>query len=59
MHDRQIEKLRQQVRRYEEKGMYNTAAHQMLARLEETQKSNDVVNRRNAVKAKQEADNGQ
>lgn len=31
--EEQIEKLRRQVKRFEEKGYFDTAAHQMLANL--------------------------
>jgi hypothetical protein len=31
--EKQIEKLRRQVRRFEDKGYFDTAAHQMLANL--------------------------
>jgi len=49
--ERQIEKLKRQVRQFEAKGYTDTAAHQMLANL---LKSADGVSVRSAPVAKQE-----
>lgn len=48
--DKQIEKLRKQVERYEAKGYFNTAAHEMLANLLKPQ----AANRPKRENAKQE-----
>lgn len=50
-----IEKLKKQVKRFEEKGYMDTAAHQMLANL--LKESAEGVSPRNAKKAKQETIN--
>ena len=50
--DKQIEKLRKQVKRFEEKGYTDTAAHQMLANL--LKESAEGVSLRSTKKVKQE-----
>ncbi len=51
MQSKQIEKLKRQVKRFEEKGYYDTAAHEMLKRLLH---SDEGVTPRNTKKVKQE-----
>lgn len=52
-------KLQAQVKRFEEKGYFDTAAHQVLARLLEAEKqSAEDITPRNTRKVKQEAVNG-
>lgn len=54
------EKLERQVRRYEEKGYADTAAHVALARLLETEKQSvEGVTPRNTRRVKQEDANGE
>jgi len=53
--EQQIEKLRKQVKRFEEKGYKDTAAHQMLVNLLK-ENSADGVSIRSAKKVKQEKD---
>jgi len=57
MQNKQIEKLKQQVKRFEEKGYFDTAAHQMLANLLKKD-SVEGVSPRNTDKVKQENKNG-
>ena len=53
-------KLEKQVRRFEEKGYTDTAAHQVLARLQEAEKqSAESITPRNTKKVKQEAADGE
>jgi hypothetical protein len=52
------EKLLKQVKRYEEKGYTDTAAHTVLANLLKAE-SDEGVNPRNTKKVKQEAANGE
>lgn len=53
-------KLEKQVRRFEEKGYMDTAAHQVLARLLEAEKqSAEGIIPRNTKKVKQEAADGE
>ena len=54
--EKQIEKLRKQVARFEAKGRKDTAAHIMLARL---LKPVEGVTPRNAKKVTQEAQDGE
>lgn len=56
--DRQIEKLKKQVKRFEEKGYTDTAAHKMLANL--LKDSAEGVSLRSTKKVKQETtENGE
>lgn len=53
-------KLEKQVRRFEEKGYMDTAAHQVLARLQEAEKQPaEGIIPRNTKKVKQEAADGE
>ena len=54
---RQKEKLEKQVKRFEEKGYFDTVAHVLLARLQEH--SVEGVTPRNTKKVKQEVANGE
>ena len=50
--EKQIEKLKKQVKRFEDKGYFDTAAHQMLANL--LKDSDEGVSPRNTETVKQE-----
>lgn len=59
MQNKQIEKLKQQVARYEAKGYKNTAAHIMLERLQSKKHPVAGVSSGTPKKVKQEAQDGE
>lgn len=57
--DTRIEKLTRQVRRFEEKGLFDTAAHEVLANLLKAQKQPvEGVTPRNVGRGAQETEHG-